>query len=257
MVAFGQTPVTENILDLAHAHGDYTVSFQYVQQCFPGGFQREIPAAGRAGEVALARAGEGARNDPAHGMVAHQHFPGNAADAVQLFHGDHVLMAGDLKHAVTGGIHDRAAGAHMFFAQFVQNGGAAGGIIAQCLAADAAFKLVHYVLGEAVGIGRERLVQLQAHHFPVAGGGILTCGDLDGPAERARRFLRHGITQPFDPAKAHFFHIRQVRMRLFPDMAQRIRPHVAVLVRVRQCACADAVQNDHNHALHCLFLSDG
>ena len=49
MVAFGQTAMAENILDLANAYGENAVGFQRVQQGLPGGFQREIAAAGVCG----------------------------------------------------------------------------------------------------------------------------------------------------------------------------------------------------------------
>ena len=60
---------------------------------------------------------KGTGDDPPHGVLPFptlgQHGAGDLAHAVQLLHGHHLLVGGDLKHAVSRGIHYQRTGPYM------------------------------------------------------------------------------------------------------------------------------------------------
>ncbi len=77
------------------------------------------------------------------------------------------------KHAVSRGVHDRVARAHVLLAQLLENFRAAGRLIADRFASDGALKCVHQILRKAVLVDRKGLVQPDAGHLPMARGGVL------------------------------------------------------------------------------------
>ncbi len=83
-------------------------------------------------------------------------------------------MGGNLKDAVAGGVHDGFAGAHVLFAQFLDDFGAGGRLVAEGGAADLAFKLGDQLARKAIFVHGESLIEPHAGHFPVSGGGVFS-----------------------------------------------------------------------------------
>ena len=59
-------------------------------------------------------------------------------------------MRGHLEHAVGGSVDDRLAGAHVLFAELLDDLGSRSGVIAERAAADASLELLHDLGREAV-----------------------------------------------------------------------------------------------------------
>ena len=131
-----------------------------------------IVAVGGARETA-GRADERPRDHAAHFVRSAQDLARRLADLVEFPQRDDFFVRGDLEDAVGRGVDDRRAGAHVLLAQFLDDLGAGGGLVAERAAADAALEFVHDLGREAVRIERKRLVQMDADHFPVAGGRVL------------------------------------------------------------------------------------
>lgn len=123
-------------------------------------------------------ADEGAGDDPAHAVLAHQDFPGDAAILIQGLQGHHVLMGGDLEHGVGGGVDDQVAGLAVLIAVLLNDLRAGPGSIGQYTPAGGLPEGLQHLLRESVGIGGQRLGGYQAGNFPVADGGVLTGGQL-------------------------------------------------------------------------------
>jgi hypothetical protein len=156
--------------------------------------RREKMAGGREGVVAALlgaeeRPGvavEGAGDHPPDGMLALEQPAGLPAPAVELVEGDDPLVGGDLEHRVGRGVDDRLAGLQVLGAELLDDLGARGWLVAEDAAADGVGEGIDHLGREPVGIGRERLVEDDAHHLPVAGGGVLAPRALDEPAGNRR-----------------------------------------------------------------------
>jgi hypothetical protein len=98
-------------------------------------------------------ADEGAGDDAADAQGVAE-AAGDVAIAVEFGDGDDVLVGGDLEDAVGGGVADQRAGLDVFFAEFVDDGGAAGGLVADELAAGFLFEGGDQVGGERVDGGK-------------------------------------------------------------------------------------------------------
>ena len=92
-------------------------------------------------------------------------------------------MGGDLEHRVGRGVDDRLAGLQVLGAQLLDDLGARGGLVAEHAAADGLGEGVDHLGREAVGVGREGLVEDDPHHLPVAGGGVLAGRPLGHAAD--------------------------------------------------------------------------
>ena len=147
-------------------------SCELIEQHALGRRHGVIVAVGGARETA-GRAGERARDHAAHFVRSAQNLARRLAHLVEFPERDHFLVRGDLEDAVGRGVDDGRAGAHVLDAEFLDDLGAGGGLVAQRTAADAAFEFAHHVRREAVRIERERLGEMNADHFPMAGGGVL------------------------------------------------------------------------------------
>ena len=130
---------------------------------------------------------------------------------------------------------------------------ARGRPVAEHAAADGRLERLDDLRRKAVRVGRERLLEDDAHHLPVAGGRVLagaaleqaTVGRLGGAAPPgAGRRPRRGRAPPGWAA----------RTPRFEDVPQRVRPLVAVGGRVRQLAGAAAVQHAHEDRVMAFLL---
>ena len=176
--AFGNALAGKDIVDLAHADGVQPGLLQHIQHGVPGGRDGIVMAAGGAAEIVGAGALKGAGDDTAHGVLAGEHFPGNLAVAIKLLHRHNGLVGGDLEYAVGAGVDDQLAGAQMLFPVIPDHIGAGIGQVAEHAPAGALFKLPDHLVGEAIGIGGQRLGADQTGDLPMADGGILALAAL-------------------------------------------------------------------------------
>ena len=110
-------------------------------------------------------------------------------------------------------------------------------------------EFLHHVGRKSMREERERLRQMNADHFPVAGGGVLA-------RRRERAFSEcragpiHGtdMRQRFQIAQAQPRQIRQMQLPHGSDVAQRVAPRVSISGRVRHFARSDAIQHDPGDA---------
>ena len=238
----------EDVEDLADAvHRDSAI-VELIEQHALGRRHGVIVAIGGARETA-GRAGERPRDHAAHLVRSAQNLARGLAHLVQFPERDHFLMRGDLEDAVGRRVDDRRAGAHVLLAQFLDDLGAGGGLVAERPAADAAFELAHHLGREAVRVQRERLGEVNADHFPMAGGGVfagrsqgavaVSAGGRGGGSDAGERL---------DVAEAEARKVGQLHAANAGDVAQRVAARVAILRGVRHLADADAVENDPDDA---------
>lgn len=102
----------ENIIYLADGYDIEARSFQAVEHCLPCRFERKIMPAGGSVKVRVF-AFERAGYNPADSKLVFEHTASCAADTIELFERNYILVGGYLKDAVRGGIDDEVAGLHM------------------------------------------------------------------------------------------------------------------------------------------------
>ena len=101
-------------------------------------------------------------------------------------------MRGHLKDAVGGSVDDRFAGAHVLLAQFLDDLGSGRRAIAERAAPDAALELLHDLGRKAVREQRKWFRKMDAHHFPMPGGGVFARRRQRASAE-CRGWTIHGV----------------------------------------------------------------
>lgn len=135
-------------------------------------------AVGRAGEAVLLVADERTGDDAADAMLSDEDLTGDAAVFIQLLQRDDVLVRRDLEHGVCGRINDEVSRAHMLRAVLCDDLGAGPGSVRQDAAARRLAEGLEHFLGEAVGIGGQRIRGNDARDLPVADRGVLAHGGL-------------------------------------------------------------------------------
>ncbi len=133
----------------------------------------------------------------------------------------------------------------MFLAEFLDDLRAGSGLVADGLAANGAFELIHQIAREAVLVNGKGLRQPDPGHFPVTGGGVLAGRVRRAFAVAARRTRRRremGQRRYVRQSEAH--KARQRQRTQFSDVSERVAADVAVFAGVRQRADAHAVQHD-------------
>ncbi len=173
---FGDAAMGEDVLDFADGiDGDIVIHEAFEDGGLIGAIG-EILAVFRALEAA-GLADEGAGDDAADAERVAQ-AAGDFAVAIQFGHGHDFFVRGDLEHAVGGGVANQRTGAHVFFAEFFDDFGAARGFIADELAAGFFLKIGNQIGGERVFTREvvEAGVHFEAGDFPVAGNGVFAVG---------------------------------------------------------------------------------
>ena len=202
----------------------------------------------------LPRAEERPRDDAADVVLAAHQLARDRADAPQLLDRNDLLVRRDLEDGVGRGVDDRRAGAHVLFAELVEDHRPRRRLVAERLPADAPLVFGDDVGRKSVRIGAERILDDEPHHFPMPGRRVLPRADLGHPPERAARRLgrcrlRKRVQQP-EPREG-----RQRRMLRVEHVAERVRALVAEVFRVRQLADAEGVTDDDDGAIsHAFFF---
>ena len=246
----------KDVIDLTDRDGVQPRVLEGVQHGFLGRFQGEIVAVCRAGIVPVA-SDEGTGDDPAHAVLPSQDPPGDPAVLVELFHGNHVLVSRDLEDGIRGGIDDQIPGLHVLVTVLVDDGGSGPGSVCQDAPPGGLPEGLQNFLGEAVGIGGQRLGRNNACDLPVSDGGILTHGGLRDFAEGSGRLL-YGTQefQPVDVAQARLTHIRNIKFIRGRAGTQRIHAEITELGGVRKFSRTTGIKHEKKYTFHCItYLS--
>ena len=249
VIGLRQSAVVEDVLDLADPQHVHAVALDDVEHRLSDGIDREIAAVAGAHKRA-GIADKRARDDAADAVFALQDAARDAADVPQLRRRHDGLVRSDLKDAVGRGVDDQLAGADVLRPQPLDDLRAGSDAVADRAHARLALKFVDHFLGKAVWIGRKGLLKRQARQLPVAGRGVLARGALQHRAIAADGIVLILGVHANGLQQAHLRQIWNLRMLLFDDVAQRVRAHIAIFVRVRLIAGAGAVQHHQNHMLH-------
>src|SRR6185437_15296802 len=149
----------------------------------------------------------------------------------------------------------RKSRAHVLFAEFLDNFGAGGGLIAERAPADAPFECGDHFFRKAMRIDWKRLLEPDARHFPVPGGGVLSGRDGRALAEATLGpRWRRKMLERFDACEAEANEIRNLQRPRARNVAERVASHVAVVGSIRQLADSDAIEHDPNDALKSRFV---
>ena len=239
---------------------------------------RVVMPVGGAAEISRP-AGEGPRD---HAADLHRMQPGRdvLAKLQQSVEAEAFLMAGDLKHAVSRGVADRPAGAHVFGAMFLDDRNAGGMAIAQRAARAAKPRhLIHQVLREG-GDGVGEVMPIPRHRdtrqFPMPRRRVLAARHLcrrapapGGVGGEARHIGARG--QPHRRAQPKRIEVGHPQGAAPPllgpapgagggDMAQRRGAGIGYIavekrIGIGRAARADAVHHDQEGAGHATILS--
>ena len=196
---------------------------QTVEQRGPRRRQAVVLAA-RCARPGARLAIEGAGDDTGDAVLALKQTPGQLTGRIQLGERDGVLVSGDLKDAVGGGVQDPPTGAPMLLAVAVQYPGSGGRDVPQYPSAREPGKLIdHDHRRESLGIGRKRLRQGEPADLPMPGRAVLARAHrLADPIRRGRsRDRRHagdGAHRPSPRAAS----LGNARRGLSSDVAQGV-----------------------------------
>src|SRR5260221_619225 len=91
--------------------------------------------------------------DPSDGIFAGKHSTCNLAHTIQFCKRYNFLVRGELKNTVRRCIEDRTRCTKMLFTEFLDDSRARGRLIAEDLAPDGAFKLLHKLVRKSARIG--------------------------------------------------------------------------------------------------------
>ena len=225
-----QAAACEDIVDLADGKDVLTGGLDGVKHGLRGRLEREVVAVGRAGEAVLLVADERTGDDAADAMLSDEDLTGDAAVFIQLLQRDDVLVRRDLEHGVCGRINDEVSRAHMLRAVLCDDLGAGPGCVRQDAAARRLAEGLEHLLGEAVGIGGQRIRGNDARDLPVADRGVLAHGGLCHAGEGARlRGIRAEERQALDVAEAAVHHRGDVQLAGRGTALERVHAEITEL----------------------------
>ena len=254
-----QAAACEDIVDLADGKDILTGGLDGVKHGLRGRLEREVVAVGRAGEAVLLVADERTGDDAADAMLSDEDLTGDAAVFIQLLQRDDVLVRRDLEHGVCGRINDEVSRAHMLRAVLCDDLGAGPGCVRQDAAARRLAEGLEHFLGEAVGIGGQRIRGNDARDLPVADRGVLAHGGLCHAGAGARlRGIRAEERQALDVAEAAVHHRGDVQLAGRGTALERVHAEITEPCGIGHFTRAAGIQNDQKNALHfgiCSFLS--
>ena len=204
-------------------------------------------------ELAFLLAHIGSCNDTAHfPLITHGDLAGNLAAAVQFLQSKGLFIAADLQHRVRRGVYNHVPRGNLFFCQFIQNLCAAGALVSDDYSAGTGRQFIQQFLGKSRICERlEGRGNMESHHLPVAGHGILAGAGLMQIAIIAQRAL-HGIhlLKGMQIRQTQLLKIRDSELlHRLGDMPQRIGSRIAVSRCIRQRTGTQRIDNDGKNAL--------
>ncbi len=171
---------------------------------------------------------------------------------VELLERDRLLVGGDLEDGVGGRVDDPLARLLVLLAELVDDVRAGRGLVPEHAARRPVHERVDHVVREPVRVGRHRGRGDDAHQLPVPRGRVLPLRALDEAArDRRRARLGRAALERERVAEPERLERGQVEASDGAgDVADRVRPLVSVLGRVRQLPCTDGVEHDHARTRH-------
>src|SRR5450432_1417608 len=170
---FADTPAQEDIENLADTVDEDAAVVELIEQHALGRRHGVIMAIGGAREI-TGRADERPRNHAADFVRAAQDFARGFAHLVKFPKRDHLFVRGDLEDAIGGRVDNGRPRAHVVGAQLLDDLGAGSRPVTQRTAAGPPLELAYDLGRKTVRKKREWFGEMDAHHFPMAGSGVLT-----------------------------------------------------------------------------------
>ena len=152
-------------------------------------------------------------------------------------------MAGDLEDGVPGGVEDRASRREVLGAELFQDDGPRRRLVAEHAAAGVLFEGTDDLRRKSVRVERERPLDDETHHLPVAGRRVLAGRELGKAAARPR-----GPAEADEVQKAQPLEIRERRGMSLEDVTQRVAAGIAVGLGVRSGSDAETVADEDDGA---------
>ncbi len=251
---FGYAPAAEDVFYFPNAYHVHPGGIDEVEYGVGLGRERIVAPVGRAVEFPrLAR--KGTRYHARHAVFALEQGARFFAHFVKL--GDRIYtgVAGDLEHAVGGGVDNGIPRANVFLAVILYDFGAGIWPVAQHFGPHGFFKGAYDFVGEPFGIYRERALSADAGDLPVAHDRVFARGTLGGIAVRAARFCRGPAAfqrgQIEQPALCE---VGNIQIGAFGERKEGVRTGVAVKVGVGQLARSGAVKNYEKYAFFAFHI---
>ena len=208
-------------------------------------------AIGGAAELAGGLPHIGAGNDTPHAMLASENGSCLAAGIVQLIQGNPVFVGCHLEHRVGRGVDNPLAGLLLLLAVVPNHIGAGIGQIAQHTPSGLLFKFLQHLLGEALGVGGQRIGRHNARNFPMSDGGILAHGCFLQPCQCGGGMVGFGkIVDAVQIAKTGFNQMGDGELGGCSAGAQGIHPDVPEGCAVRCGTHAAGVQHNQENPLY-------
>ena len=260
-VGFGNPHAAEDVIDLTHADHVQSIILHGVQDSLPcRRYCIIVPIAG-ADEFTLfsphIRSGDHTPNTP---LILHSQFSGNLTTAVEIHQVEGLLIAADLHDRVCRGVHDHGSGLDLLLTQFFDNGRAAGALVANDPLPAALFQFPDQFLREA-GLRKcvEWLFGQNAHHFPMAGHGILAVAGLS----KSRISGQRSLHRLYIPCRMEIQHSQLLQIRDIQcphpvkNMTEGIHIHISEPCGVGHCPNSQGIQHDYKDSMilfHSLYL---
>ena len=195
------------------------------------------------------------RHDYSHSMPALEDLSCFVAGIVKLLQGNELLVGGNLEHGVCRGVDNPLSGFSLLLTVVLDDLGAGIGLVAENAPAGGFFEGIQHLLGEALGIGGQRLRRDDTGDLPVADGGILAHGGLPafavGSGDRLGPFK---AGDSVDISKACRDHVGDVQLFGGGTGGQSVDVEITELFGIGQLAHAEGVQYDEKYTLHKCFL---
>src|SRR4051812_2652563 len=244
--------------DLAYADDPHPRLREQIEHQPRGRLLREIAAVVRTLEGSPTT--DERTRDDAGNTVSLADFPRRLAIPVQRGERDLLLVRGDLEDGVRARVDDGKAGAQVFLAEILDDYGAARRLVAEVSGSAAPRQpVLHQAPGKPVREGGEALLEDDPHHLPVAGGGVLSVGQLrHRSATRARRGGRRTPVDGGQITEAPTLQGRQRQAARGPrSVGKRVGAGVAVLRGVGQRARSAGIDDDDDEAARHQYLDGG
>src|SRR5215208_1439442 len=160
----------EDVPDLADSHGLVACVLYAVQIGLRGRGDAVIMTVLVLPLVEAGLAVEGTGDDPFdHDLtLPDEHLVGFFGSLIQLIEWDYAGVCCDLEDGVGGSVEDPGPGSFLLGTQLLNDLGPRGRPVPYDPAARLVLEAAQYPVGEAFGIGRERVFKHDAHHLPVS-----------------------------------------------------------------------------------------
>jgi hypothetical protein len=245
----------EQVTDLSHAIHGQPGGLDLLQIGAPGRREREVAPALPPMEAA-GRPLERPRDHAPHTVFTAHDAPRRLARRIEIRLGQNVDVRRELQHRVGRRVEDHLARVQVMTAEVLDHLSAAVWAVAAKPETGRALEGRNNIRGEAVRIGRKRMLRHDAHHLPVPCGRFLARSHWMEPAVDDRVRHREHSFNARDVAQAKGAENRQIEAADgLRHVRERVRVHgIAVLRRVRQRPHSTGVHHYHCRTCHCVAI---